>query len=72
MDDTTRMTVIITLVEYLKKQNKPAAREIVTALTSIHDENIQLRKEIEYLRHYGNKDCTAMADEAMEEGRMDD
>lgn len=24
-----------------------------------------LRQEIEYLRHYGNKDCTAQADEAM-------
>lgn len=30
-----------------------------------------VRREIKYLRHYGNKDCTAMADEAMETGAME-
>lgn len=32
----------------------------------------QLEREVEYLRHYGNKDCTAMADKAMADGTMDD
>jgi hypothetical protein len=27
-----------------------------------------LRKEIAYLRHFGNKDCTALADEALANG----
>ena len=31
-----------------------------------------LRREIRYLRHYGNADCTAMADEAMEKGELEE
>ena len=30
----------------------------------------QLEQEIEYLRRYGNKDCTAMADEALAKARQ--
>lgn len=30
-----------------------------------------LEREVRYLRHYGNKDCTAMADKAMQEGELD-
>lgn len=30
-----------------------------------------LRREIRYLRHYGNRDCTAMADEAMGKGKLE-
>lgn len=32
----------------------------------------KLRREVEYLRHYGNKDCTAMADDAMSKGTLDE
>jgi hypothetical protein len=35
------------------------------------DEIERLRREVQYLRHYGNKDCTHMADEAMKRGDMD-
>ena len=31
----------------------------------------RLRREIVYLRHYGNKDCTHMADAAMEESELE-
>lgn len=30
-----------------------------------------LAREVRYLRHYGNKDCTHMADEAMARGDME-
>ena len=30
-----------------------------------------LRKEVRYLRQYGNKDCTAMADDAMRRDELD-
>lgn len=30
-----------------------------------------LKREVRYLRHYGNKDCTAMADEAMARGDLE-
>jgi hypothetical protein len=30
-----------------------------------------LQEEIRYLRHYGNKDCTAMADAARERKELD-
>jgi len=30
----------------------------------------RLQKEVDYLRRYGNKDCTAMADEALEKGEQ--
>ena len=32
----------------------------------------QLEREIKYLRHYGNKDCTWQADEAMKIGAMEE
>jgi hypothetical protein len=44
-------------------------------LTLAHEaaEKIQaLKREVKYLRQYGNKDCTAMADKAMEDGEMDE
>lgn len=31
----------------------------------------KLEREIKYLRHYGNKDCTAMAEEAMKNREME-
>ena len=31
-----------------------------------------LEREVRYLRQYGNKDCTAMADDAMERNELED
>jgi len=31
----------------------------------------ELEREVQYLRHYGNKDCTAMAEEAMANRKME-
>lgn len=40
--------------------------------TNTHAEQVEaLQQEIEILRQYGNKDCTAMADERLEELRKD-
>lgn len=40
--------------------------------TNTHAEQVKaLQQEIEILRQYGNKDCTAMADEALEEIRKE-
>lgn len=40
-----------------------------------HDDLVEaasaLRKEVRYLRQYGNKDCTAMADDAMQRDELD-
>lgn len=38
----------------------------------MREELFAYKREIAYLRHYGNKDCTAMADQAMEKGTMDE
>lgn len=35
----------------------------------VESENDSLRREIEVLRQYGNKDCTAMADEVLTKER---
>jgi hypothetical protein len=32
----------------------------------------RLNREVRYLRHYGNKDCTHMADQAMANGELED
>ena len=47
------------------------AEAIFIELKEAADEIVRLRREVEYLRHYGNKSCTAMADEALERGDMD-
>lgn len=31
-----------------------------------------LEREVKYLRHYGNKDCIAMAEDALLKGELDD
>lgn len=41
------------------------------AVCQARDALLAQAREIKYLRHYGNKDCTAMADEAMEKGELD-
>ena len=39
--------------------------EIITERDKLKAENERLIREVEILRQYGNKDCTAMADEAL-------
>jgi len=36
-----------------------------SALINQAEENKKLKREVKYLRQYGNKDCTAMADDAL-------
>lgn len=36
------------------------------AIVNLKEENEKLKREIEVLRLYGNKDCTAMADEVLD------
>jgi hypothetical protein len=36
-------------------------------IKDLHAEVERLKREVETLRHYGNKDCTAMADAALKE-----
>ena len=36
-------------------------------IDKLQAENIKFKTEIEVLRQYGNKDCTAMADEVLKE-----
>ena len=40
--------------------------EELKQLTALREENTKLKREIDILRIYGNKDCTAMADEHLE------
>jgi hypothetical protein len=40
---------------------------LLDGMDRLEAENAKLIREIEVLRSYGNKDCTAMADEALEE-----
>jgi hypothetical protein len=55
-------------IEQLDKMNQarhllpPPGDEVVTELIV---KVLRLRREVTYLRHYGNRDCTAQADEAM-------
>ena len=42
-----------------------------TAMRDAATELVALRKEVRYLRTYGNKDCTAMADAAMQRNELD-
>ena len=38
---------------------------LITEMDQLERELITAKREIRFLRAYGNKDCTAMADEAM-------
>lgn len=40
-------------------------------LESLLAKIVELNREIRYLRTYGNKDCTAQAYDAMEEGTLE-
>lgn len=47
-----------------------AIEELTEENVRLHLKNRQLREEVRVLRLYGNKDCTAMADEAMKEAAL--
>ncbi len=56
--------------------NRAGTAETLVAMANgvgkaMQDKVDKLEREIRYLRCYGNKDCTAMADEAMELGTLD-
>ena len=40
-------------------------------ILSLYDHIEELKREIRYLRTYGNKDCTAMADAAMKKNELE-
>ena len=42
-----------------------------TAITALQSRCEAAEREIRYLRTYGNKDCTAQADEARQRGELD-
>lgn len=44
---------------------------IGSAIAEQAEEAVELRQEVRYLRHYGNKDCTAMADAARQRNEID-
>ena len=50
-------------IERLTKERDAAIREIGPAFAEIE----RLKREVGLLRLYGNKECTAMADEALKE-----
>ena len=54
-------------VEFCPQPYKHAAARL---LRRQHAEIERLREEVRVLRLYGNKDCTAMADEAMKEAAL--
>lgn len=68
-------------VAELDNASKGGAPDLKRAVATVHhmlrsaadagNELALLRKEVRYLRHYGNKDCTTMADDAMRRGELD-
>ena len=49
--------------------NWERARLLAQDKRALKREVLELKQEIEVLRHYGNKDCTSMADERLKELR---
>jgi len=68
----------LTLIPRPKKVTAPLLKDVLDAtepppipienpstIKDLKDEILLLKKEILYLKHYGNKDCVAMAEKAM-------
>lgn len=59
-------------IENIQKQNQEMRIKIANhvewneGFRRLEKENKRLKREIEVLRQYGNKDCTAMADEVLD------
>ena len=49
----------------------PFGVSIAVGMGNAFDEIERLQREIRYLRQYGNKDCTHMADAAMENNELE-
>ena len=45
----------------------PIMTELWTEIDFLREENKKLKREVNILRQYGNKDCTAQADERLEQ-----
>lgn len=56
------------LREYAKIMPSPSLAEMADAWQADRERILELEKEVYTLRQYGNKYCTAMADEALENG----
>lgn len=50
------------LIDVHMEDSGADSMDIITALAT---EVVRLEEEVEFLRRYGNKDCTAQADEAL-------
>ena len=59
--DTKRMRVCAPLLP------APGDEVVAQCLGEIE----RLREQVRYLRHYGNRDCTVMADAALQRGELD-
>lgn len=61
-------------VEFCPQPYKHAAARLLrrqhAEIERLKADNERLREEVRVLRLYGNKDCTAMADEAMKEAAL--
>lgn len=53
----------------IANKNAESCDALAQEIDRLHDEISDLKEEIEFLRRYGNKDCTAMANEALEAER---
>jgi len=67
MSDKPEALEVADGVEFCPQPYKHAAARL---LRRQHAEIERLREEVRVLRLYGNKDCTAMADEAMKEAAL--
>jgi FtsZ-binding cell division protein ZapB len=76
----TELRRLYTEIERLKAANrelgdvvidyKAGAQALSAENAILHADNERLREEVRVLRLYGNKDCTAMADEAMKKAAL--
>ncbi len=55
------------LCKFLREHSSGFYRPCAEAAVRIE----QLKREIEYLRHYSNRDILAQADDSMEQGSLD-
>lgn len=53
------------LIHTLEMESQPSGSKLPKLIYEVCKEVARLEREIEILRQYGNKDCTAMADEVL-------
>lgn len=59
----------IRFLENLESTHSKDWRDFRESYQILQRENLNLREEIEFLRRFGNKDCTSMADKALKDYR---